>query len=80
MEVEEIEMTEDECEEMINDAYDEVNICGYNYEQGTLLRRIDPINFRCILSEEPIRYKCGICGSIYNDEDKAEDCCSEHKE
>jgi len=34
-------------EEDLNDAYGEVEVCGYTYSAGTVLKTIDPIAFRC---------------------------------
>lgn len=42
---------EEQYEDMLNDCYDSVSICGFNYEQGHALRNIDPIAFRCGVSE-----------------------------
>lgn len=39
-------------EEFINECYATVNICGYEYEQGTLLRKIDPVAFKCAYDDE----------------------------
>lgn len=34
------------CEEMLNECYEPVKVCGYEYEQGSLLKAIDPVAFR----------------------------------
>jgi len=39
---------EDMCEEQLNDCYETVKICGYDYDQGHALRQLDPIAFRQI--------------------------------
>lgn len=80
MKVEEVEITEDEYEEYLNDLFGTIEVCGYKYDSGTLLKQVDSIAFNCGVTEFPIEYKCGICGTVYSDEDKAEDCCSEHEE
>ena len=36
---------EDLMEEQLNDCYETITICGYNYDQGSALRRLDPIAF-----------------------------------
>lgn len=81
--VSEIEMDEGEYEAYLNDSYGEVSICGTTMLQGTVLKECDPIAFRVALSDEPIRYKCDICNSEYDEEDEAQDCeteCSEDDE
>jgi hypothetical protein len=42
---------EDMYEEQLNDCYESVSICGFNYDQGHALRNLDPIAFRCGVSE-----------------------------
>ena len=37
---------EDQTEESLNDCHEIVTICGYDYDQGTALKRLDPIAFR----------------------------------
>ena len=72
----EIEKDEKEFEEYLNDCYPSVNICGIEMDQGTILKKCDPIAFRCALSYEPIKYGCSECDSEYDDEDEANDCCN----
>ncbi len=44
------EITEEELmdryENMLNEVYEPVSICGYSYEQGSALKELDPIAFR----------------------------------
>jgi len=75
--VTEKEMSEDEYEEYLDNIYGDVNICGYKYPSGGALKELDPIAFRCGLCEQPIKYECGKCGEIYEEEHEAEDCCKE---
>lgn len=42
-------------EEILNEVYGEVTVCGYTYESGTLLRRIDPVAFDQ-MKKEFLRY------------------------
>jgi hypothetical protein len=42
---------EEQFEDMLNDSYEEVNICGYKYESGRALRLIDETAFRCGCSD-----------------------------
>ena len=37
--------------EMLNDCYEPVKICGYEYAQGDALLAIDPVAFRCGLAD-----------------------------
>jgi len=37
---------EDQTEELLNDCHETITICGYDYDQGTALKRLDPIAFR----------------------------------
>ena len=38
-------------EEMLNDCYEEVDICGHKYAPGHALRLIDEVAFRCSCSD-----------------------------
>lgn len=42
---------EDMYEEQLNECYEPVSICGFNYDQGHALRNLDPIAFRCGVCE-----------------------------
>jgi len=56
------DITEDEYEEMLNDAYGDVDICGYKYSAGHALKEIDPIAFNVGMSDQPTRKeKCEDC-------------------
>ena len=48
--------TEEAYEETLNEAYGTVMICGFEYEQGTVLKELDPIGFRCGVNDESDRY------------------------
>ena len=47
-----IDMSDDDYEEILNDTYAEVEICGYMYSQGTAIRELDNTAFRVGKSEE----------------------------
>lgn len=77
MKVRIIEKTEEEYEQMLDDIYGEVEICGMTFSSGRALRELDPTAFRCGLCDEPTMYECGECGAQFEDEDEAEKCCEE---
>ena len=39
-------------EDYLNDSCETVNVCGYEYEQGSILRKIDPVAFKCAYDDE----------------------------
>lgn len=41
----------DAFENDLNERYDMVSVCGYEYEAGAVLREMDPIAFRCGFSD-----------------------------
>lgn len=43
----EVSMTDGEYADMLNDVYEDVNICGMKYAAGHALQLIDPVAFRC---------------------------------
>ena len=80
------ELTEDEYENVLNDSYGEVFICGTAFKSGYAIRRLDPAAFRLAFrcgkidyegTLEPNLWKCGKCGEIYEHENEAEFCCQE---
>lgn len=38
---------EDRFTDVLNECYDSVSICGYEYDAGRALRELDPTAFRC---------------------------------
>lgn len=76
----EVTMSEEEFEDMLNDCYEPVKICGMEYEQGTALKKLDPVAFRCALSDMDIQYGCSKCRALYDSEQEAEECCKEDDE
>lgn len=77
MDVEEIEISDTELVELINDIHDEdVIICGSIFEPGRILRELDPIAFRC-MKADLTRWCCGVCGDVYDEEYDAEQCCKD---
>lgn len=75
----EITKDEQEYEDMLNDTYGTVDICGMTFDQGTVLKELDPTAFRCGLADEEIQYGCGECDTVYDEEDEAEECCKEEE-
>lgn len=74
--VEEVEMDEKDYEEMLNDVYGEIKIGNLTFWAGEIVKELDPIAFRCGLSED-VKFKCGKCREIYEDEEDAKNCCEE---
>jgi hypothetical protein len=79
--VEEVYMSDEEYEEFLNELYGEVEICGLKYSAGYALRQLDETAFNCGQSET-LRFKCGECGKIYEEDeaDEADECCKEEEE
>jgi hypothetical protein len=80
MNAREKEYTEDEIEEMLNDSYPEVEVCGYTYPAGWVLKELDPTAFRCVQADMETRWVCDECGEEYDTEEEAEECCKEEEE
>jgi len=76
----EIEKSDDQFQDELNELYGTVTICGMTFDQGSALRELDPIAFRCALADEPIKYGCGECNAEYEDQEEAEECCKEEEE
>ncbi len=77
----EIEQDDKQYEEMLNESYGTVVICGMTFDQGTALKELDPIAFRCGMADEPIRYRCLDCNDEFDEEiDASDHWNNEHKE
>lgn len=53
--------TEDQFEEFLNDRYGTVDVCGFEHWQGTLLKEINPIVFRCAKSDHEANFDLDDC-------------------
>jgi hypothetical protein len=69
------ELTEDQYEEMLTEIYGVVDVCGYKFDAGRVLRELDPTAFRCGMADEPEVFVCGECDAEYDNETDAEECC-----
>ena len=80
MNARQIELTEEQYEELLNDCYGSVQIGWLTFDAGRIVRELDPTAFRCGMSEEPEQWQCSECDSIYETEEEAEECCKEEEE
>ena len=80
MNAEEIELTDEEFEDILNELHEPVNICGYTMHKGTILKECDPIAFyQKKLAYESInkKWKCTECDNEFDNKDDADECCKE---
>jgi len=49
--------TEEAYESELNEIYGDVSVCGYDRPSGAVLREVDPIAFRCGLSDNEDRVR-----------------------
>ena len=75
----EYEMSDDDFAWELDMAWGEVEIMGYTYGQGTALRKLDPIAFRCAKADYG-HWQCEHCGTLHTDEAEAELCCDEDED
>lgn len=52
-------MDDEYYDDMLDEIYGEINICGYNYYASNALARIDPVAYRCGYVD--------FCDSLYGD-------------
>ena len=45
---------EDAVEDMLNELYETVEICGVTFDAGSAFRKLDPIAFSCMVSEQVV--------------------------
>lgn len=77
MNAKQIELTEKEYEQKLNEIYGTVDICGQTFDAGYALRLLDPTAFDCGMADEPEVWECGECDAEYDNETDAEECCQE---
>ena len=77
MNIIEVEKSEHEFADELTDVYGVIEICGMKFDSGHALRELDPIAFRCAMSDQPLQYDCGECGKRFeeDEQDEAELCC-----
>ena len=71
--------TEDDYDQMLNEAYGDF----MGYSASEILKSIDPIAYSVGFSdyqENEYFYVCGVCGSEFDNEDEANECCMEEEE
>jgi hypothetical protein len=84
----EIEITEAEYDEMLDECYPHVNVCGYDWYPSIALQRIDPIAYDCGFSDyasnhQQVECTCSVCGNVeIVDANDAESftCCDDETE
>jgi hypothetical protein len=70
--------SEEQFEDYLNDIYEDVLICGMSMQKGSILRKCDPIAFRCAMADSQEYtdvYICPICDEEHEDEEDALYCC-----
>ena len=58
--------SDDEYDEMLDDVYGDVEICGMNYSSSQALKELDPIAYRCGKGDYESNYDLNNCEE-YND-------------
>ena len=57
----EYSLTEAEFDEYLDEAYDEVNICGITYSASYALKECDPVAYRCAKSDYESNFDLDDC-------------------
>lgn len=64
-----VDVSNDQYKEMINDCYGSVTICGTAYDQGDALEALDPVIFRCGLGDYESEIQSELEEAIDNEDD-----------
>ena len=75
MKVIEIEADEQQVRDLLDECYGDIKVGSLTFSASDIVESCDPTAFRCMVADEPIKYQCGECKEIYEDEEEAEDCC-----
>ena len=79
MNAQEVTITEDEYETLLDEIFGPVSVGSFTWDAGYVLKELDPIAFHCGMSEEPSKCECDECGEIFKDKDEANECCNEEE-
>jgi hypothetical protein len=83
----ETELTDRKFEDIIDDMYPEVDICGIKFSPGHALRTLDEVAFDQARNDytdsfdrdNPV-WICDECGEEFDNEDDANECCAEEQD
>ena len=76
MNAREKEFSDSELDDLIDDNYPPVIICGITFSTSLILRELDPIAYSMAMDGWEV-WECGECGAEYDSEAEAEECCKE---
>lgn len=68
-------LTENEYEKYLNEIYSEIKIGYLTFSPGKIVRKLDPVAFRCGISAMDEKWICSYCEMEYDNETEAENCC-----
>lgn len=77
MNAKEIEMSEEEYDELLDDIYSPIEIGNLVFNPSRVLKELDPIAYRCGMADIETQWQCGECGNLYVSEYEAEECCQD---
>ena len=64
-----VDISSDEYQEFLNEAFGDVTICGMTYGQGDALEALDPVAFRCGLGDYESEIQSELEEAIDNEDD-----------
>lgn len=64
-----VDISKDHYMELLNDVYEPVSICGMEYDAGRALEAIDPVAFRCGLSDYESEIQSELEDAIESEDD-----------
>ena len=76
MNAREKEFGDSEIDDLIDEMYPAVRICGIEFLTSDILRELDPIAYSMFMDSYEV-WECGECGAEYDSEAEAEECCKE---
>jgi hypothetical protein len=68
------EWSNDEIDDLIDDNYPPVKVCGLEFSTSRILRELDPIAYSMAMDGWEV-WECGECEAEYDSEAEAEECC-----
>ena len=68
-----VDISSDEYQEFLNEAFGDVTICGMTYGQGDALEALDPVAFRCGLGDYESEIQSELEDAIDNEDESGID-------
>ena len=71
------EYSEQDLQDWLDEVYEPIEFAGMTLYAGETMKELDPVMFRCAMSDMPDVWICDECDTEFDEEDDANECCTE---